>query len=151
MQGLESVALGHSISEGDLNKALKALEDQFFDTASAGAAFKNLLTRMYTLDQAMQTITRLKDAAAFDRQAHLGLADAVVMATADLKEEISQLADNAGVTKNVAKMHEDYAKARGISTNALTQQMKIEAEYLGIGKNRIQRRIAKWRLNMWLW
>lgn len=49
------------------------------------------------------------------------------------------------------KKHEDYAKARGISTNALTQQMKIEAEYLGIGKNRIQRRIAKWRLNMWLW
>ena len=40
--------------------------------------------------------------------------------------------DNAGVTKNMAKMWEDYAKARGVATTSLTQAQKVEAEYLGI-------------------
>ena len=129
-QGLESVAAFREVSGAE--EALKGLTDAFLDTASASAALKNLLSRGYSLDQAVGTINRLKDAAAFGRQASLGFADAVVSATEGIKNENSVLVDNAGVTKNVARMWEEYAKARGLVTTQLTTAQKIEAEYAGI-------------------
>lgn len=132
MKGLRSVATFKGIDTGKLKNALAQLEDQFLDTASASAALKNLLSRGYSLNQAIETINRLKDAAAYGRQASYDMAEAVVSATEGLKNENSILVDNAGVTKNVAKMWEEYAKARGITTAAMTQEMKVEAEYLGI-------------------
>lgn len=130
--GLESVATGNGIGSDALQAALDQVSDAFFDVASASTAFKNLISRGYDLKQATESILRLKDAAAFGRQASLGLADAVVSATEGLKNENSVLVDNAGVTKNVAKMWEDYAKAIGVSTDSLSKQQKIEAEYQGI-------------------
>lgn len=130
--GLESVASGRGIASGAMTQALDKVTDAFFDAASASTAFKNLLARGYDLDQATQAIVRLKDAASFGRQASLGLAEAVVTATEGLKNENSVLVDNAGVTKNVAKMWEDYAKSIGVATTSLTQQQKIEAEVKGI-------------------
>lgn len=132
MQGLQSVASGKGIATSSIEDALEGLTDQFFSAADAAASLKNLLSRGYTLDQAINTITRLKDAAAFGRQANYELAAAVVTATEGIKNENSILVDNAGVQKNLAKMWEDYAKARGISTTSLTQAQKVEAEYLGI-------------------
>lgn len=132
MKGLESVASGRGIGQDALTDALDGVTDSFFSATSAAAAYKNLLTRGYSLDQATNTIMRLKDAATFGRQANLSLEDAVVTATEGIRNENSVLVDNAGVTKNVAKMWEDYAKARGLVTTSLTQQQKIEAEYLGI-------------------
>ena len=130
--GLGSVATGNGIGSDELQAALDQVSDAFFDVASASTAFKNLISRGYDLKQATESILRLKDAAAFGRQASLGLADAVVSATEGLKNENSILVDNAGVTKNVAKMWEDYAKAIGVSTDSLSKQQKIEAEYQGI-------------------
>lgn len=132
VKGLQSVASGKGIGTEAMEGALESLRDQFFDTASAAAALKNLLSRGYTLDQAVQTIGRLKDAAAFGRQATLGLAEAVVTATSGIKQENSILVDNAGVTKNVSVMWKEYAKAIGVSVESLTQAQKIEAEYQGI-------------------
>ncbi len=53
-------------------------------------------------------------------------------ATEGIKNENSILVDNAGVTKNVAKMWEDYAKKIGVTTTSLTQAQKVQAEYEGI-------------------
>lgn len=55
-------------------------------------------------------------------------------ATEGLKNENSVLVDNAGVTKNVAKMWEEYAKSIGKSSKNLTDQEKIQAEIQGIMK-----------------
>ena len=66
--------------------------------------------RGYSIDQIEQTMIALKDSSAFGRQASLSLGDAVQSATEGLKNENSIIVDNAGVTKNVAKMWEDYAK-----------------------------------------
>ncbi len=44
------------------------------------------------------------------------------------------LVDNAGVTKNVAKMWEEYAKAHQLKTDQLTLAQKREAEYQGVIK-----------------
>lgn len=130
--GLDSVASGKGVGSQAMTDALDQVTDAFFSAADASTAFKNLLARGYDLDQATNAILRLKDAAAFGRQASYGLAEAVVTATEGLKNENSILVDNAGVTKNVAKMWEDYAKSLGVATTALTQQQKIEAEVKGI-------------------
>lgn len=130
--GLDSVASGKGVGSQAMTDALDQVTDAFFSAADASTAFKNLLARGYDLDQATNAIIRLKDAAAFGRQASYGLAEAVVAATEGLKNENSILVDNAGVTKNVAKMWEDYAKSLGVATTALTEQQKIEAEVKGI-------------------
>lgn len=132
MQGVQSVAQGRGIGGEAMQAALDGLTDSFFDTTAAATALKNLLSRGYTLDQAVSAINAFKNSAAFGRQASLSLAQAVVSATEGIKNENSILVDNAGVTKNVAKMWEDYAKARGIATTSLTTAQKIEAEYQGI-------------------
>ncbi len=94
-KGLQSVGSFKGIDTSALQTALKGLEDQFLDTASASTALKNLLARGYSLEQAVQTITRLKDAAAYGRQANYDMAEAVVSATEGLKNENSILVNAA--------------------------------------------------------
>ena len=74
----------------------------------------------------------LKDSAAFGRQSSYEYGEAIRSATEGLKNENSVLVDNAGVTKNVAKMWEEYAKAQGKTVAELTQEEKILAEVNGI-------------------
>lgn len=131
-KGLESIASGKGIAQDKLSGALEDVTDEFLSAGAAATAFKNLLSRGFSLEQAVQVIGRLKDSAAFGRAANLSLSDAVVTATEGIRQENSVLVDNAGVTKNVAKMWEDYAKARGLTTASLTQAQKVEAEYIGI-------------------
>ncbi len=132
VKGLNGVADGAGIGQQEMQQALDAVTDEFFSATAAATSFKNLLSRGYTLDKATRTITNLKNAAAFGRQSSLSLSQAVVSATEGIRNENSILVDNAGVTKNVAKMWEEYAKARGVATTSLTQAQKVEAEYLGI-------------------
>lgn len=130
--GVNSVAKGRGISEAELTSALNNVTDAFLDAGSASTAFKNLLARGYDIEQATNAILQLKDAAAFGRQASLGLADAVVSATEGLKNENSILVDNAGVTKNVSVMWQEYAASIGTTVDKLTLAQKIEAEVAGI-------------------
>ena len=132
MIGLSSVAQGIGLGTDRVQQELDGLVDSFFDASAAATSLKNLLSRGYSLEQATNTIKRLKDTAAFGRQANLSLAEAVQTATEGLKNENSILVDNAGVTKNVAKMWEEYARKIGVATTSLTQAQKVEAEYQGI-------------------
>lgn len=133
VRGLEAVANASGAGIGNaLKKAEELAADGLIGVSDASKALQNLLSRGYNLDRAVATITRLKDAAAFNRQASLSMAEAVVSATEGLKNENSILVDNAGVTKNVAKMWEEYAKQRNITTGEMTQAQKIEAEFNGI-------------------
>lgn len=132
-RGLEAVANYTGVGIGNAMKAAGQLAaDGMMTTAEASKALQNLLSRGYSLDQAMNTLTRLKDAAAFNRQASLEMGEAVVNATEGLKNENSILVDNAGVTKNVAKMWEEYAKQHGLVAANLTTDQKIQAEYNGV-------------------
>lgn len=114
--------------------AQELAKDGFMSVAQASQALQNLLSRGYGLEQSVQMMERLKDAAAFNRQSHLDLGEAVVGATEGLKNENSMLVDNAGVTKNVSVMHKEYAAQLGKSVDALTQAEKRVAEYNGIMK-----------------
>lgn len=132
-RGLEAVANHAGVGIGRaMEEAGKLAADGMMTTAEASKALQNLLSRGYSIDQAVQTLMRLKDAAAFNRSAHLEMGEAVVSATEGIKNENSTLVDNAGVTKNVSKMWEEYAAQLGKGANQLTQAEKIQAEYNGI-------------------
>lgn len=132
-KGLESASAHAGVEIGQSFKVASGLaSDGLVSLAESSQALQNLLSRGYSIDQAEQTLTRLKDAAAFNRQAHLTMGEAVVSASEGLKNENSVLVDNAGVTKNVAAMWEDYAKKIGVGVDSLTKAQKIQAEYNGI-------------------
>ena len=131
--GLKSIADGSGKSFAEAQKFISEYtKDGLVSINEAATAYKNLLSRGYDTSQIKNTMNALKDSAAFGRQASYQLGEAVVSATEGLKNENSILVDNAGVTKNVAKMWEDWAKAHNTTTNAMTQAQKIEAEYNGI-------------------
>lgn len=131
--GLQSILEGQGRSFNQAQKFIdEYISDGLIPATNAITAYKNLASRGYTDPQIQDTLQALKDSAAFGRQASYSLGDAVMTATEGLKNENSILVDNAGVTKNVAKMWEDYAKSIGVSTNNLTKEQKIQAEYLGI-------------------
>ncbi|MEC1177614.1 hypothetical protein P9B03_03885 [Metasolibacillus meyeri] len=131
--GLQSIIEGQGRS---FSKAKGFINDYIADglvpLTDAVNAYKNLAARGYDDAQIKQVMERLKDAAAFGRQSSYSLGAAVSSATEGLKNENSILVDNAGVTKNVAKMWEEYAKTIGKTANNLTQQEKIQAEVNGI-------------------
>ena len=131
--GLRSVLEGQGRS---FRKAKSFINDYIADglvpATNAIAAYKNLALRGYNDQQIQQVLVALKDSAAFGRQASYSMGEAVQSASEGLKNENSILVDNAGVTKNVAKMWEDYARSIGTTANNLTQQQKIQAEVNGI-------------------
>lgn len=131
--GLNSIVQGTGNSFSQAQDFIKKYTaDGLVSIEETATAYKNLLSRGYNTEQIEDTLTRLKDSAAFGRQASYDLGEAVVTATEGLKNENSILVDNAGVTKNVAKMWEEYAKSIGKSSTSLTQAEKIQAEYNGI-------------------
>ena len=131
--GLNSIVQGTGNSFSAAQKFINEYTaDGLVSINEAATAYKNLLSRGYDTTQIEDVMTRLKDSAAFGRQASYDLGEAVVSASEGLKNENSILVDNAGVTKNVAKMWEEYADSIGVSTNNLTQAQKIQAEYNGI-------------------
>lgn len=131
--GLNSIVTGAGASFGQAQKFItEYTKDGLVAVNEAVTAYKNLLSRGYNTNQIEKTMLALKDSASFGRQASYGLGEAVMSATEGLKNENSILVDNAGVTKNVAKMWQDYAKAHGITVQQMTQAQKIQAEYNGI-------------------
>ncbi len=137
---LEGAYMGlQSIIEGQGRSFAKAkgfindyISDGLVPLTDAVNAYKNLAARGYNDEQIQQVMERLKDAAAFGRQSSYTLGAAVATAAEGLKNENSILVDNAGVTKNVAKMWDEYAASIGTTSNNLTQQQKIQAEVNGI-------------------
>ena len=133
MTGLKSIVEG---TGNDFNKAKGFIQDFTKDgilsTEQAATSLKNLLSRGFSIDESVVLMERLKDVSAFGKQAALEWGDAVVGATEGLRQENSMLVDNAGITKNVAKMWEEYAKKIGVTTESLTLEQKREAELQGI-------------------
>lgn len=133
LTGLRSILDGQGRSFSDAEKFLQEYTaDGLIPMTNAITAYKNLASRGYDDSQIRSVMQALKDASAFGRQASYTMGDAVQSATEGLKNENSVLVDNAGVTKNVAKMWEEYAASIGTTANNLTQQQKIQAEVTGI-------------------
>lgn len=133
LTGLQSVVEGQGRSFSQAQQFINEYtQDGLVPATNAITAYKNLALRGYDDSQIQQVMTALKDSAAFGRQSSYSMGEAVQSATEGLKNENSILVDNAGVTKNVAKMWDEYAKSIGTTSNRLTQQQKIQAEVNGI-------------------
>lgn len=131
--GLNSILTGQGKSFDQAKKFINDyISDGLVPLNNAVTAYKNLAARGYSSDQIQKTMTALKNSATFGRQSTYSLGEAVQTASEGLKNENSILVDNAGVTKNVSKMWDDYAKSIGKTRNQLTQQEKIQAEVNGI-------------------
>ncbi len=133
LAGLKSIMDGQGRSFAQAQGFIDSYtSDGLIPATEAITAYKNLALRGYDDSQIQQVMQALKDSSAFGRQASYTMGEAVKSATEGLKNENSILVDNAGVTKNVAKMWDDYAKSIGTTSNNLTKQQKIQAEVLGI-------------------
>ena len=133
LTGLKSILEGQGRSFSTAQKFIESYTSDGLITATeAITAYKNLALRGYDTSQIEKVMTALKDSATYSRQASYGLGEAVATATEGLKNENSIVVDNAGVTKNVAKMWEEYAASIGKTSNNLTQAEKIQAEVNGI-------------------
>lgn len=105
--GLESVADFKGYDSGrtvEVVRELDLVKNGLLSVADASTSVKNLLAANYTLDQSVQILQRLGDAAAFGRQNSLEFGYAVKSATDGIKNGNSILVDNAGVTKNLSVM-----------------------------------------------
>lgn len=132
-KGLESIVKGQGLNFSEAKSFIEEyISDGLIPLGEATLAYKNLAARGYNEEQIKKTMLALKDAAAFGRQSTYEYGEAIATATEGLKNENSILVDNAGVTKNVAKMWEDYAKSIGKTSTSLTQEEKIQAEVNGI-------------------
>lgn len=133
MTGLKSIMDGQGKSFSNAQKFItEYTEDGLIPASNAITAYKNLALRGYDTSQIQAVMNALKDSATYGRQSAYTLGEAVQTASEGLKNENSILVDNAGVTKNVAKMWDEYAKTIGKNRNNLTQQEKIQAEVNGI-------------------
>lgn len=133
LMGLSSIMEGQGRSFSEAQEFINSYTaDGLVPATNAINAYKNLALRGYDDSQIQQTMNALKDSAAFGRQASYTLGEAVESATEGLKNENSILVDNAGVTKNVAKMWDEYAASIGTTSNNLTQAQKVQAEVAGI-------------------
>ena len=131
--GLLSIVNGTGKSFSEAKSFLEEYtNDGLIPLTDAITSYKNLASRGYSTEQIEKTMLALKDAAAFGRQSSYSYGEAIKSATEGLKNENSILVDNAGVTKNVAKMWDEYAASIGTTANKLTQQQKIQAEVNGI-------------------
>jgi hypothetical protein len=134
-KGLDKIAKFKGVEgANEAVKNLKAVKSGIIDLATAQTSLKNLLASGYNLEQSIQTLDNLSEAAVYGRAAHLDMAGAVLTATEGLRQNRSTLVDNSGVTRNLSDMVKDYAKEVGISTARLTEQQKIQAVVNGIQK-----------------
>lgn len=134
-RGLNSIINGQGKSFSEAQAFIQEyVSDGLVPLNNAVTAYKNLTARGYNQEQVASVMNALKNSATYGRQASYTLGDAVQSATEGLKNENSILVDNAGVTKNVAKMWDEYARSIGTTANKLTQEQKIQAEVNGILK-----------------
>ena len=131
--GLNATLNAQGKSFQQANKFIKEYTaDGLVGMTAAVQAYKNLAARGYNTEQIESVMVALKDSAAFGRASAYSYEEAIVSATEGLRQENSILVDNAGVTKNVAKMWEDYAASIGKTANQLTDAEKVQAEVSGI-------------------
>jgi len=107
-------------------------KDGLIPLTNAYAAYKQLASAGYDDEQTQSILKNLKDSASFGRQNALTMGEAVQSATEGIKNQNSILVDNAGVTKNLSVMWEEYAKSIGKTVGNLTAEEQRIATVNGL-------------------
>lgn len=132
MNGATAVAraTGNSVSES-MQIIKDATADGLVTESDAATAVKNLEVYGLTAQQTAQMLQVLTNAAVYNRQSHYTVSEAVRVTTDGIRQELSTLADAAGVTKNIAQMQDDYARSIGKTYDSLTKEEKVMGTYIG--------------------
>lgn len=131
--GLSSILAAQGKDIGAAKAWLKDYtKDGLIPLTEAYTAYKNLASAGYSDEQTQSILQNLKDAAAFGRQGSMTMGEAVKSATEGIKNENSVLVDNAGVSKNLSVIWEEYANSVGKSVSALTEEEKRLATVQGL-------------------
>lgn len=133
LQGMSEVAKAVGEDVDEVDKAARELAEKGFMTlAEAATALKTSLSMGLTLQESINLIYALADAAAYNREAHYEWGEAIVRAIQGIKMGNSELTDAAGITTNLSVMYERYARQIGKSVNDLTEAEKVQAAYNGM-------------------
>jgi hypothetical protein len=130
LQGLTEIskALGTGMKE-TTGLAEEFVSRGFMTMAEAATAVKTALSGGLNLEQTRDLINATADAAAYNREAHLGWGEAIVQVMRGIKSGNSELTDAAGITTNLSVMYDRYAKSIGTSAAKLTEAQKVQAAY----------------------
>lgn len=132
-RGLNEVSKSVGQNQEEVGRAVETLVAKgFMDAAEAANAYKTALAAGYSLEESTNLINALGDAAAYNREAHLGWGEAVVQAIRGIKQQESSLTDAAGITTNLSVMYERYAKSIGKTAAKLSDAEKRQAAYNGM-------------------
>ena len=133
LTGLNSVAIN---TGNDINFVTKAAKDLAADgvipLTDVSASLKSLLATGLDAPKAIEVFKSLREAAAFNRQGQLSMAEAVRGAADGIKNQNSIMVDNAGITKNLSVLVKEYASEIGKSVAELTEQEKTMAIANGV-------------------
>jgi len=133
--GLSSVAggLGHDMDKAN-KVAMNFASTGLMSVADSANALKQLLAKGYGLEKATDLMNVMTDSAAFNRQGHLSIGQAIRGTAEGIKNDLSMKTDNVGITKNLSIMQEEYAASIGTTIGKLTEAGKREAVYQGFMK-----------------
>ncbi|MCU6709359.1 hypothetical protein M6D81_11635 [Paenibacillus sp. J5C_2022] len=135
MQGLVEISKALNVNIEESTKLAEDLASRgFMSIAEASNAVKTALSAGLNLEQARDLINATADAAAYNREAHLGWGEAVVQVMRGIKSGNSELTDAAGITTNLSVMYDRYAKTIGTTAAKLTEAQKVQAAYTEIMK-----------------
>lgn len=98
-----------------LTAAQNLSDDGLIPLTQSAAALRNLLASGFSVQEATQLLSGLKDQAAFNRQSWYDLGGAVVATTEGIRNGNSVLADATGTTKNLSVM----AKEAGVGIDQM--------------------------------
>lgn len=132
MNALQKTAKSTKNSMTNIKNAMEDVNEfKFIDDADLSKSMQNLLRYGFTVEQASEMLKVMQDAAVGNKEPQYELSEAIKVTTDGIRMENSVLSNAVGVEKNIAQMHEDYAKSMGKSTDALTQAEKVQAVYNG--------------------
>lgn len=123
--GVSSIAKNTGRDVGEVQRAAVELSADGLQTVTdAATELKNLLAKGLSIPQAIELIKGLKDTAAFGRQGFLSYGQAIAGATEGIRNGLSAMSDNAGVTKNLSNIYKDA----GLQVNDIGNKFKNLAD-----------------------
>lgn len=135
MTGVYNVARSKGFGQDELTKAIDGVVDELFTLQDATKTFQNFLIKGFNLEQITKMVNVMKETASVARKEVYTIGESISIASSGFRQELSTLADASGITTNLSRMYEVYAKSIGVAASALTDAQKNQAIYNGIMKD----------------
>ncbi|GGG15783.1 hypothetical protein [Paenibacillus aceti] len=132
-RGVYAVAKSTNNSVEDSVGLVEELSERWsLNRATVADTVKTYLSAGLTLEETKNMMIATADAAAYNREAHYTLEQAMLQTARGIKQGNSNLTDAAGITTNLSVMYDRFAKTLGTTAGKLTETGKIQAAYNGM-------------------